>query len=153
MTICLEIPYDLVHDVIITTLQYVVPALILYFANRNSRKQELRSRRFVRRLFIYKRSLASTSLTASAPSAVWTAHAASFKSEFSTTLRAFLFSGFMYWLWGFNNLFGMDLLLPFNLIVEVKQSVTDGHWAAGTLGGVSFGGVSDCVTWTAATAL
>ena len=59
----------------------------------------------------------------------------------------------MYWLWGFNNLFGMDLLLPFNLIVEVKQSVTDGHWAAGTLGGVSFGGVSDCVTWTAATAL
>lgn len=38
MTICFEIPYDLVHDMVITTLQYVVPALILYFASRNSRK-------------------------------------------------------------------------------------------------------------------
>ena len=38
MVICFEIPSDLVHDVIITTLKYVVPEIIFYFADRNSRK-------------------------------------------------------------------------------------------------------------------
>lgn len=38
MFICFGIPDDLVHDVVITTLKYVVPAILFYFASRNSRK-------------------------------------------------------------------------------------------------------------------
>lgn len=39
MFICFGIPDDLVHDVVITTLKYVVPAILFYFASRNSRKR------------------------------------------------------------------------------------------------------------------
>ena len=38
MFICFGTPDDLVHDVVITTLKYVVPAILFYFASRNSRK-------------------------------------------------------------------------------------------------------------------